>query len=581
MSELETTSLAPAKEYDIAILGGGLAGLTLALQLKEAHPTSSILVVEKQHHPVPESAHKVGESTVEIAANYFLDLGLKDHLESEQLRKFGLRFFFRTEDNRDITRRLEIGLAKPTFLPSFQLDRGRLENMLGQRVLEQGMTFLDACKVERVTLSQRDQADEVHQFHLRREKQEFDVQARWVVDASGRSALLKRQLGLAKEVGHHVNAVWFRVAQRIAVDEWSEDPAWQARVVDGSRYLSTVHLCGEGYWVWLIPLASGSTSVGIVTDAALHPFDTLNRFERALTWLHKHEPQCAEQVERYRGEIQDFRVMKDYSYSARQVYSGHRWCLTGEAGVFLDPLYSPGSDFIAMSNTLITDLIKKDLEGEDIRERARTYNLIYLSIANSSLKVYEKQYPLLGNTQVFVAKYIWDSVTYWGNFSQLYFHDKMCTLNDNRRLVLSLQRSAQVDARIQAFFREWAAIDQPIVTNAFVDHYNPLDFMKKFHASLEATFTDEEFEADFAANICLIERIAGRMVKKVIDAYGAFRGDETVEKQLLQWQSDRLLAELIASYQEEAASSPINVDWVYIAPQRQPEQPEKADSLVV
>lgn len=579
MSDLEATSSATIEEYDVAILGGGLAGLTLALQLRMAHPASRILVVEKQKHPVPEAAHKVGESTVEIAAKYFLDLGLKEHLHTNQLRKFGLRFFFRTEDNQDITRRLEIGLAKPTFLPSFQLDRGRLENMLGQRIQEQGIAFLDACKVEQVRLSQEgSQEHEVHRLRLRQGTQEIDVQARWVVDATGRSSLLKRQLGLAKEVGHHVNAVWFRVARRIAVDEWSKDPTWQARIVDGSRYLSTVHMCGDGYWVWLIPLASGSTSIGIVTDAAIHPFDTLNRFDRALAWLHSHEPQCADQVERYREEIQDFRVMKDYSYSARQVFSGNRWCLTGEAGVFLDPLYSPGSDFIAMSNTLITDLIRRNLQGEDIRERARTYNLIYLSIANSSLKVYEKQYPLLGNTQVFVAKYIWDSVTYWGNFSQLYFHDKICTLSDNRHLVRSLQRSAQVDARIQAFFREWAAIDQPIVTNAFVDHYNPLDFMKHFHASLEATFTDEEFEADFAGNIHLIERIAGRMAKKVIDAYAAFTGDEAVENQLRHWQADHLLSELIALYQEEAESSPINADWVYIAPQL---RPQIADSLVV
>jgi hypothetical protein len=95
--------------------------------------------------------------------------------------------------------------------------------------------------------------DDLHQLRLHQGEQEFDVQARWVVDATGRSSVLKRQLGLARDVGPNVNAVWFRVAHRIAVDEWSNDPSWQARVVDGSRYLSTVHLCGDGYWVWLIP----------------------------------------------------------------------------------------------------------------------------------------------------------------------------------------------------------------------------------------------------------------------------------------------------------------------------------------
>src|SRR2546428_6566028 len=101
-----------ADQYDVAILGGGQAGLTLALQLKKTRPATSILVIEKQKHPVPEAAHKVGESTVEIAAHYLRDvLGLGEHLQRQQLNKFGLRMFFSTHGNRDITRRVELGHA--------------------------------------------------------------------------------------------------------------------------------------------------------------------------------------------------------------------------------------------------------------------------------------------------------------------------------------------------------------------------------------------------------------------------------------------------------------------------------------
>ena len=56
-------------------------------------------------------------------------------------------------------------------------------------------------------------------------------------------------------------------------------------VPERRRWLSTNHLMGAGYWVWLIPLGSGSTSVGIVADPALHPFHRLSRFDRALDWL--------------------------------------------------------------------------------------------------------------------------------------------------------------------------------------------------------------------------------------------------------------------------------------------------------
>src|SRR6266568_5204911 len=117
---------------------------------------------------------------------------------------------------------------------------------------------------------------------------ERDIRASWVVDATGRSSFLKRQLGLAKRVGHQANAVWFRLAYPIDINTWSDNPDWLARIPLGERSLSTNHLMGPGYWVWLIRLASNSTSVGIVTDANMYNFDEMNLFERALAWLRKH-----------------------------------------------------------------------------------------------------------------------------------------------------------------------------------------------------------------------------------------------------------------------------------------------------
>ena len=64
-SSLEIRPLGPAAErYDVAILGGGLAGLTLAIQLKRQRPDTSVAVLEKRDGPAPLAAFKVGESTV-------------------------------------------------------------------------------------------------------------------------------------------------------------------------------------------------------------------------------------------------------------------------------------------------------------------------------------------------------------------------------------------------------------------------------------------------------------------------------------------------------------------------------------
>ncbi|HVU68908.1 MAG TPA: tryptophan 7-halogenase [Ktedonobacteraceae bacterium] len=560
-------------QYDVAILGGGMAGLTLALQIKKARPATRIVVIEKQTCPVPEAAHKVGESTVEIASRYLRDvLELEEHLNTQQLRKFGLRMFFKTADNRDITRRVELGSTIFPPLATYQLDRGRLENALSADLPRQGVTFFSGSKIQQVALQPK---QDFHRVRFQQAEDEREIQARWVVDATGRSSFLKRQLGLAKKVGHHANAVWFRVGYPIDVNTWSDDSEWRSRITEGDRALSTNHLMGPGYWVWLIRLASGSTSVGIVTDARMHNFDEMNRFERALAWLHKHEPQCGAEIEAHLELVQDFRVMKDYSYSCEQVFSGERWCLVGEAGVALDPLYSPGSDLIAIANGLTSDLICRYLDGEDVQGRALVHDKLFLSLASIWLSIYEQQYTLMDNAQIMVTKIIWDTAFYWGVFGLLYFHDTFRNIADSPRVASNLSRIALLSNRIQAFFREWHAIDQPEASDQFVDLYAPLDFMVKLHTGMDAGLSPAELDAQFAANVQLFERLTGQIVSKVIEGYANQPENRQALQQIQRWQTDSYLAELIATYRRMSRSHPITSSWIAI--KQQVPEPERAE----
>jgi flavin-dependent dehydrogenase len=553
-------------QHDVVIVGGGMAGLTLALQLKKSRPATRILVIERQNHPVPEAAHKVGESTVEIAARYLRDvLELDEHLRTQQIRKFGLRMFFSADGNQDITRRVELGSTIFPPLATYQIDRGRLENMLGDKLVQLGVLFFKASKVQQIFLQPQ---NEYHRLSVLHEGSEREIQARWIVDASGRNTILQRQLELAKRVGHHANSVWFRIGCPIDINTWSTDASWLARISKGDRSLSTNHLMGPGYWVWIIRLASGSTSVGIVTDADVHPFEEINLFERALTWLHAHEPQMASVIEANREKIQDFRVMKNYSYSCQQVFSGERWCLVGEAGVALDPLYSPGGDLIAIGNGLACDLLIRSLDGEDVRGRALVHDKLFLNLASIWLGIYEKQYSLMDNAQIMVTKIIWDTAFYWGVFGLLYFHDTFRDIAERPGVAANLARIAFLSNRVQAFFREWHAIDRLALSEMFVDLYAPLDFMIKLHAGMDARLSVADLEVQFAANVQFFERLAGRIISTVIEAYADHVDCEATLRQIQRWQTEPFIADLVALYRRESRATPIPNSWIAVGYQK-------------
>jgi flavin-dependent dehydrogenase len=496
----------PVARFDVVVLGGGLAGQTLARQIKRARPSISVLVTELRPHPVPESAHKVGESTVEIGSHYFSEvLDLKHHLTSAQLRKAGLRYFFSSGNNEDVASRVEMGASYFPPVPSYQLDRGRFENTLRAENVELGVEFWDRVKAGKVT-----RQGDTHHIVMERGGSPVTVACRWVVDASGRASLLKRQLGLARESGHKCNAVWFRLAARIDPDEWSHAPEWEARLPQGLRWLSTNHFMGRGYWVWFIPLAPDATSVGIVCDAEMHPLSEMKSFELALDWIRRHEPRCAQAVEEHRDSLMDFIALKHYAYGCTRVYSGDRWALTGEAGVFTDPFYSPGSDFIGMSNTYITDLILRDMNGESISARAAEYDRIYLNTYESFITVYENQYRLMGNPWVMAPKIVWDFAIYWGFLTLQFLSGRLCDLELQAQSGQILQRVNHLNARVQAFFRQWDALDRRECEERFIDVLG-VDIMHRLHYELQDDLSGNALLARFSQNLKLMESLAAAM----------------------------------------------------------------------
>lgn len=496
-------------QYDVIILGGGLAGLTLSLQLKGIDPKISILVLERRETEAATAAHKVGESTVELGSHYLREvLGLKDYLEECELPKHGLRFFFPSHNKENISSRVELGPRERLPAPSHQLDRGTLENHLAKRTQELGTTFILNATVKDVAIN----GAALHEVTYIHAGKEVKAQCKWVADATGRGSFMKRKLEFQKPMEHHVNAVWWRLKGVIDVDDWCENSTWRSYLKPGLRLLSTVHFMDKGYWLWVIPLGSKNTSIGIVADPAVHPFDTFNKYEKALEWLKINEPTGYKMLEPQSANLMDFKILKHYAHHTGRIYCAEeRWGVTGEAGAFLDPLYSPGTDFIAMNNSWLSDLITRDLRGEDIASRANIYEQSHLRLVDNWIPVYQNKYLLMGNTQIMVIKIFWDWATYWSVPTLLFTNKAFTNLSFLKEFFASAngwgRKFGELNKRMQDLFLDWMPYEKEIFSDRYIDPYD-LQYMRDFQLDIDTKYEPAQLAQKIAANMKILEQVA-------------------------------------------------------------------------
>ena len=499
----------------MVIMGGGLAGLCLGLQLRQLRPQTSILIAEKRSGPAPEAAFKVGESTVEQSAHYFADfVGMRDHLDAEQLPKAGLRFFWSAGDNTDLGQRAELGAVVIPPVPSWQLDRGRFENELMARNRAQENTEVpDGCEVTDVELRDGD-----HLVTLTVDGATRSVEAPWVVDATGYRQLIKRKLGLEKDVEHTINSSWFRLAGGIDIEEWVDDDGWMGRMsAPGIRKLSTNHLMGQGYWVWLIPLASGSISIGIVADPRYHPFEEFDTIEKALAWIDRHEPQLGGVLRERSADVQDFLKAPDFAYGCERVFSPDRWAMTGISGVFIDPFYSPGSDFIGLANTMVADMVARSLDGEDVAGRVEALNARFLTTFEHALNRYTGLYEIFGNAVVQSTKVGWDYSVYWAYPVPLFMHRKWTDLEFMDTVGALVDHGTRLDLVMQRLFMDWHRLEQDEARGRFCPFFVALVQM---HLALDERLEDGALRTRLEENVGLMEAMAVIVFHRAARALG-------------------------------------------------------------
>jgi flavin-dependent dehydrogenase len=441
------------ERFDVVIAGAGLAGLSLARQLL-LYTDKTVLLLDKLEDP-PGKSQKVGESLVQLAGYYFSKtLDLEEYLLINHYLKYNLRFYWKTGAGKndfweDVS---SSSIRSVSNLETFQLDRNELERHLLKINRESPrFRFLGGVRNIKIGLSENGEEHRVS----------FDggeARGRWVVDASGRTGILKRSMSLQKQNPIRHGATWcwveglvnYEKLTRLSHSQMLRRPE-RRQLGSFPFFLATSHFCGEGRWFWVIPL-HGKTSLGLVYEHAVIRPEEVPNARKMIDWVCRDWPLFAEDLPK-RKILDEGRLM-DYSHDAKQTISSARWAITGVAGRFTDPLYSPGSDLISIYNTLIMDAIQTE-DPAALESKCEFFEQIMRVMYESYVPSYDLSYNCLGDQEAFTLKYTFELAVYFG-FFVFPFTNQLFT---NRAFMRSFLRKfaffGPVNKNLHMFLREF------------------------------------------------------------------------------------------------------------------------------
>ena len=328
--------------FDVVIIGAGPAGACAGALLSKAG--KKVLCVEKQHFP----RFSIGESLLPHCMQFLAEAGLEAALQ-QQAAAQGFQFkngaAFLKNDFRtafDFTDKFSPGPGT-----TFQVKRAAFDKILADAAAEQGVQIRYGVTVNQVDINapQRavlDVSDD--------NGQQYQLSAGFVLDGSGFGRVLPRLLDLEQASDFPIRQACFcHIRDNIS------DPRF-----DRNKILITVHSSLPDVWFWLIPFSDGSASLGVVAtqqhfDAGLSAADNL--------WqLISQTPELAELLAQAEP-INQAQSLTGYSANVRSLH-GNRFALLGNAGEFLDPVFSSGVTIALRSAAMAVPLVLRQLAGE-------------------------------------------------------------------------------------------------------------------------------------------------------------------------------------------------------------------------
>jgi geranylgeranyl reductase family protein len=301
-----------SSQFDVAIIGGGPAGSVAGSVL--AKYGRSVVILEREKFP----RFQVGESTIPASLDTLHRIGVKEKIDQAGfLTKDGgeivsacggarAKFFFRNALN-------------PRWKTAYQIDRMTFDDILLRHAQSLGCEVREETRVESVEFD----ADGVT---LDCKNNPATTRAAYVIDCSGRSSLLANRFRLKQPFPHLKKFSVYSYYQRNSKSNSPEDA--YTRMIRGSDA-----------WFWVIPIADGKISVGVVMD--LERFQKLKLSpEEALNRTIEEQPEVRKWVENTTRYMPVF-ATADFSYAVSQL-TGERWVLAGDAAGFIDPVFSSG-----------------------------------------------------------------------------------------------------------------------------------------------------------------------------------------------------------------------------------------------
>lgn len=332
--------------YDVIVIGAGPAGSSAANIV--ARNNHKVLVLEQTTFP----RYHIGESLIPFTYEPLEQLGvIQDLKASAFMKKYSVQFV-QPDGTEHKPFYFHERYDRNTVAQTWQVDRATFDTMLVNKAIDQGAEVRYNAQATAMLYDDQGAVNGVVYTDLNTNTQ-HTVHGKWVVDASGRSAVASKLNKWQRNdpVLRNKMAIWtyYRGCERPeGIDE-------------GATVVAFIKNKG---WFWYIPLANDITSIGVVAESSYlmrnGTSDIKNAFEREIqqnSWL-MNKIQTAQRT-------QEHKATTDYS---KQSITGTSpgIVLVGDAYAFLDPVFSSGVLLALKSGVMVGNIFVQGFEDGNL-----------------------------------------------------------------------------------------------------------------------------------------------------------------------------------------------------------------------